>query len=44
MIHSLHILKLYILDKFERNEQLPVINKQFVTNIFNKCLNEINLI
>ena len=33
MIHSLHILKLYILDKFERNEQLPVINKQFVTSI-----------
>ena len=31
--HSLQFLKLYILDKFERNEPLPIIDKQFVTSV-----------
>ena len=34
VIHTLLFMKLYLLDYFEKNNKLPIINKEFV----NACL------
>ena len=33
VIHSLHFLKLFILDKFETGNTIPILDKQFITSI-----------
>src|SRR5438445_9930154 len=33
VIHTLQLMKLYIIHLYDNNEKLPIINKQFITSV-----------